>query len=335
MLLAMSSALGQTPAQSQSTAERRDSGLVKLTGDDEKRAYELDEAIVNAMKTGHWSQAVAAAEQLLALRRRIQGEKHFEAVDASWQVKMLRRLESLPSSDRAAFLAAEDLNEQAESLFRQGKSAASRPLFEQVLASCRRLLTDDHPQTATSYNNLGISYMGLGHYAAAQPLFEKALSIRRRLLTDDHPDTAQSYSNLAMSHKEQGNYRVAQSLLQKALEVNRRLLTDEHPATAIGFANLAAVLNDQGRYAAAQPLFEQALTIRCRLLTDDHPDIAQSCDALAGNLDAQGKYVEAQALHEKALQISVRVECRTDFSNLNCRPGIDKGRSPLGQGSVA
>jgi hypothetical protein len=31
----------------------------------------------------------------------------------------------------------------------------------------------------------------------------------------------------------------------------------------------------------------------------------------------------------------VRLECRTDFYNPKCCPGIDKGRSPLGQGSVA
>ncbi len=70
----------------------------------------------------------------------------------------------------------------------------------------RRLLTDDHPQTAKSYNSIAYNLNALGQYAQAQPLIEKALEIRRRLLTDDHPDTTQSYDNLAANLKAQGKY---------------------------------------------------------------------------------------------------------------------------------
>ena len=52
----------------------------KLTGDDERRAKQLDEQIDNALKADRWDEAIAKAEELLALQTRIQGPEHFEAV---------------------------------------------------------------------------------------------------------------------------------------------------------------------------------------------------------------------------------------------------------------
>jgi len=59
------------------------------------------------------------------------------------------------------------------------------------------VLTDNHPDTAASYNNVAYNLTDQGKYAQAQPLYEKALELDRRLLTDEHPDTAAIYNNLA------------------------------------------------------------------------------------------------------------------------------------------
>ena len=95
----------------------------------------------------------------------------------------------------------------ATNLNAQGKYAQAQPLFEKALEIRRRLLTDDHPNTADSYNNLAANLNAQGKYAQAQPLFEKALEIHRRLLTDDHPDTATSYNNLAVQPQRPGEVR--------------------------------------------------------------------------------------------------------------------------------
>ena len=188
----------------------------------------------------------------------------------------------------------------------QGKYALAQPLFEKALEIRRRLLTDDHPDTALSYNNVAFNLSAQGKDALAQPLFEKALEIYRRLLTDEHPDTARSYNNVAANLSAQGKYAVAQPLFEKALEIYRRLFTDDHPDTARSYNNVAANLSAQGKDALAQPLFEKALEIKRRRLTDDHPDTALSYNSLAYNLNAQGKYALAQPLFEKALEIKRR-----------------------------
>ena len=281
--------------------------LRKLTGDDAKRAEELDKAIAAALKDDHWHEAIGRAEELLALRTLGQGPKHFETVDAEWRLQTFRRVAPMPTEDRVAYKSAKTMNEQAETLFDQGRCGQAQPLCEKALEINRRLLTDDHPETAESYNDLAVSLNGQGKYSHAQPLYEKALEINRRLLTDDHPHTATSYNNMAYNLDAQGKYAQAQRPHEKALEINRRLLTDDHPLTATSYSILAYNLNAQGKYAQVQPLCEKALEIRHRLLTDDHPDTTVSYNNLAANLNAQGKYAQAQPLFEKALEINRRL----------------------------
>jgi hypothetical protein len=179
---------GQTPGPpaSQPTAG---AGIIKLTGDDARRADELDKAIDAALTVDRWDEAIAKAQDLLDLRTRVQGPKCFEAVDAQWRQKALRRVAPMPKEDRFAFRTATTVTEQAQALDEKGKYAQAQPLYEQALDIKRRLLSDDDPGTASGYNNLATNLYDHGKFAAAERLCEKALEIRRRLLTDDHPDT--------------------------------------------------------------------------------------------------------------------------------------------------
>src|SRR5262249_43206230 len=149
-------------------------------------------------------------------------------VSADWRLKALRRVAPMPKEDHVAYQSARALNAQAETLYAQGKFAAAQPLYEKALEIRRRLLTDDHPGTADSYDSLGADLNDHAQYAAAQPLLEKALEIRRRLLSDDHPITVTSYNNVAHNLYNQGQYPAAQPLLEKALAIRRRLLSDDH-----------------------------------------------------------------------------------------------------------
>ncbi|MGO9913674.1 MAG: tetratricopeptide repeat protein [Isosphaeraceae bacterium] len=304
-------AIPKMPATGQNTSPKEARppalGFRKLSGEDEKRANQLDEQVGKAMKADRWDEAIARAKDLVALRAWAQGEKHFETVTAEWNLKTLLRVAPMPNGDRVVYQSANTMGWQALTLRSQGNHAQAQALFEKALEIDRRLLADDYPDTANSYTNLAMTLYAQGKYAQTQPLFQKALEIRRRLLTDDHPDTAASYDNLAVNLNAQGKYAQAQPLCEKALEICRRLLTDEHAETAASYNNVAYNLKSQGKYAQAQPLYEKALEIRRRLLTDDHPDTATSYNNLAMNLNAQGEYAQAEPLCEKALEINRRL----------------------------
>jgi tetratricopeptide (TPR) repeat protein len=303
-------AIAIPPATAQTTpkeAKSQASGSVKLTGDDARRGEELDKAVKEAMAADRWDEAIGQAEERLALFAKVLGPKHSETVNVEWRLKTLRRVAPMPKNDRDAYRSLDDVTDQAGALFAQGKYAQAQPLFEKALEIRRRLLTDDHPDTATSYNNLAADLNVQAKYAAAEPLFGKALEIRRKLLGDDHPEVASVYNNMSMNLTTQGKYAQAQPLIEKSLEIRQRTLTDNHPDTAQGYANLAVVLSHQGKYAQAQPLYEKALEISRRLLTDNHPQTALSYNNLALNLKNQGDYARAQPLFEKALEIRRRL----------------------------
>jgi len=328
VLFIASAVSGQTPAPpaAQTTSARQAQTpapeLRPLTGDDEKRARRLAEQIAQATNADRWDEAIARAEELLGLRERVQGPKHFETVSAQWRLKALRRVAPMPHEDRVAYQSARTMAKQAQTLLSQGKYAQAQPLFEKALEIDRRLLTDDHPDTAARYNDLAYNLNSQGKYAQAQPLYEKALEIRRRLLGDDHPDTALSYNSVAHNLDANGKHAAAQPLFEKALEMRRGLLGDDHPNTVTSYNNLAANLNRQGRYAQAQPLFEKALEVRRRLLGDKNRETALSYNNLAFNLASQGKYAQAQPLYLEALRIHRRLlgddhpDTATSYNNL-------------------
>jgi tetratricopeptide (TPR) repeat protein len=60
----------------------------------------------------------------------------------------------------------------------------------------QRLLLVEHPDVATSYNNLAGLYQAQGQYSEAEPLYQKALSIAELSLGVDHPSTATIRENL-------------------------------------------------------------------------------------------------------------------------------------------
>src|SRR5262245_36535372 len=79
------------------------SGLRTLTLDESRRANDLDNAIGTALLADRWDEAIAKAEELLRLRTRVQGSKHFETADIEWGLKALRRVAPMSKNDRVAY----------------------------------------------------------------------------------------------------------------------------------------------------------------------------------------------------------------------------------------
>src|SRR5262249_7322493 len=96
----------------------------------------------------------------------------------------------------------------------QRKYAEAGFLYQKALDSSRRVLGEDHLDTASGYTNVAVNLSAQGNEAEAEPMFRKALEISRKVLGEDHPETAQSYRNLAISLKAQGKYQPALMALE-------------------------------------------------------------------------------------------------------------------------
>jgi tetratricopeptide (TPR) repeat protein len=190
---------------------------------------------------------------------------------------------------------------QAQSLFSEAET-----YYQQCLDRSETRFGADHPDTATSLNNLAALYRSQGKYESAEPLFQRALDIKERQLGADHPSTATSLNNLAFLYESQGKYKSAEPMYQRALDIRERQLGANHPDTAQSLNNLAALYNSQGKYESAEPLYQRALDIRERQLGADHPSTATSLNNLAALYNSQGKYESAEPLYQRALDIKER-----------------------------
>ncbi len=117
-------------------------------------------------------------------------------------------------------------------------------MYERALKIHEQQLGGEHPDTATSMNNLAALYHELGRIKEAELLFRRALAIWERALGSEHPNTAISLSWLALSHHQQWQYEQAQPLYERALAIYERALGPGHPNTLNLRRNYASLLQD-------------------------------------------------------------------------------------------
>jgi tetratricopeptide (TPR) repeat protein len=274
-----------------------------LQGDDARRADELEERLQQLREANQFAEALKLAQVLVALRTRQQGEDHWQVVDAQQTAVAIQKVLRAEKEARANYATSFAWQRRGEVLFEQGRYREAQPLLEKVLAVRRKLLGEEHPETASGYGSVAATLAGQGQYAAAEEGFRKALAIHRKVLGEEHPGTATSYNNLGLNFSEQGQYPAAEDSLQKALALRRKVLGEKHPDTARSYNNLAVNRNAQGQYAAAEEGFRKGLAIRLEIYGAKHPEIANSYNNLAANLQAQGRHAEAAEGYQKALTI--------------------------------
>jgi tetratricopeptide (TPR) repeat protein len=213
----------------------------------------------------------------------------------------------------------------------QGLYTQAEPWYMKCLSTVQDRLGEDHPDVATSLNNLALLYHSQGRYDQAEPLLLQALELYKRLLGENHLGIALSLNNLAELYRSQGRYDQAEPLYLQALELYQHLLGDNHTHFVLSLNNLALLYHSQGRYDQAEPLFLQALELHQRLLGENHPRVALSLNNLAELYRFQGRYDQAEPIYLQALELHKRLlgENHPDIAqNLNNLAGLynDQGR---------
>ena len=134
-------------------------------------------------------------------------------------------------------VGGEDLSEdeavalikKADALESAGRYKEASAIWERLVRFAEASLGPNHPNTATSLNNLALLYDNQGLYSQAEPLYKRALAIREKALGPDHPSTATSLNNLAVLYNSQGLYSQAEPLYKRALAISEKALGPDHP----------------------------------------------------------------------------------------------------------
>ncbi|MGB2926025.1 MAG: tetratricopeptide repeat protein [Limnothrix sp.] len=168
---------------------------------------------------------------------------------------------------------------------------------------CEKHLGADHPNVATSLNNLAELYRLQGKYDDAEPLYMRSLLIWEKQLGVDHLYVATNLNNLGLLYYAQEKYDKAKPIYRRALSILEKHLRADHPRVAQNMNNLGLLCYAQRKYDEAEPLYKQALSIREKQSGADHPDVAQIINNLAALYNDQGKYDAAEPLFKRALSI--------------------------------
>ncbi len=89
-------------------------------------------------------------------------------------------------------------------------------------------LPPNHPDIASSYNNLGNVYLDLQQYDLAMEYHKKALDIYIKSCPAQHPDIAMSYRNIGHIHEKKGQWKQAMDNYQNAAAIYRNSLASDH-----------------------------------------------------------------------------------------------------------
>ena len=184
---------------------------------------ELDNAR-QALARGETAQAERLFEQVL-------GQDKERAAEAAYQLGQLA--ESRIDYATAAKYFAEAVKLQPENpqylnaagvmAYTLGRYGEAEPLYQQSLAIWKKALGPDHPDVATSLNNLAALYQAQGLYAKAEPLYQQSLAISKKALGPDHPDVATALENYAALLTQLKRDKEAASLRAQAKEIRVRL----------------------------------------------------------------------------------------------------------------
>ncbi len=217
----------------------------------------------------------------------------------------------------------DELNKQMFELYQAGKPAEAVPLARQALAIREQLYPGmDHPDLATSLNDLALLLHATGEYGQALPYHEKALAMNERLYLPErypngHPELASSLNNLGGLLSSMGEHGQALPCYEKALAMKQRLYPPErykdgHPELALSLSNLGTLLQKMGEYGKALPYLEKALAMTERLYPPErypggHPHLATSLNNLGALLQLMGESGKALPFYEKALAMMERL----------------------------
>ena len=168
------------------------------------------------------------------------------------------------------------LKKVSDFLYKYAKYEKALTLHLQLLTFREKVLGAEHPDTAASYNRIGLVYAEQGDYEKALEYYFKALVILEKVLGEEHPDTAGSYNNIGLVYAKQGDYEKALEYYFKALVIREKALGVEHPDTAASYNRIGVIYAKQGDYEKALEYFQKSLAIYEKVLGSEHPS-TRSC----------------------------------------------------------
>ena len=147
-----------------------------------------------------------------------------------------------------------------------GEPAAAEAQLKTAMALQKRLLSDTHPDVATTLHALGVMADARRWWGTAVGYYREALAIRRKAYGEEHELVAATLGYMADSATRDAivrgaSLREAEALHAQAAELNKKLAGQRGDTSARSLNDRAVVLEAKGDYDGAEALRRQALAI--------------------------------------------------------------------------
>ena len=183
------------------------------------------------------TQSVGASTIKLATGDMCMGLEDFAAASQQFS----QAIEALPREQDS--MLAECLNKHGLASYHAGKLDDAASSFKRAGRVLERIRGLNHPDVATTLNNLAMVHQVRGDLAAAESLYQRALKIDEAAIGNEEGgqslDVAADLNNLALLYMNQHLYEDAAPLLQRSLDIKEALLDVDHPSLDTGRRNYA------------------------------------------------------------------------------------------------
>jgi len=254
-----------------------------------------------------FAEALAAAEQVLAIERDVLGPDHIELATTLDRLSTLAQL--IDDLATAQEHAAEALRLRTARLGAEHWRTVSTRWQLDTLARSAKLDAAERQKLAEA-DELAVQTVQLdneGRTAEAFPLAHKCIELRRELLGEQHPQFAMSLNNLAWLHQQSREYASAEKLYKQAAEIYPRIGGQNHPDLALSLLNLAMLLETLNRYAEAEPICQQAGDIYKAAYGAESLDYIFCLNHLGMIYEGLGDAARAAPVYKQALELRQQI----------------------------
>jgi len=292
-----------------------------------------------------FTRARTVRREALAVYRQLVAADNYQIADAVRLLAEVDRQETRSAADRAALREAAELLQRSSALFTQGKTAEAVLQAQKAVDIRRRVLGDEHADTATALVILAATLRQQGDKAKPRALFEEALAINKKVLVPNHPSTAILYVLLGNLSRDEKDYPAARRHLEQAVGIYQRSLGELHAQTIRTEKDLAALiaamltpeqrklrlaerdrlmgevkrLRDAGKLDEALAAVEKALAIDREVLGNRHDNVGADLDWLGWLQERRQNFPAAIQARQEELAIYRKLYGDQDWWTVNTR----------------
>ncbi|MEL7483868.1 MAG: tetratricopeptide repeat protein [Planctomycetota bacterium] len=131
-------------------------------------------------------------------------------------------------------------------------------MFAALLPRQVEVLDDQHEETMSIRNSIGVIQGDLGDTDRASELLTTVIDFQRYELGKDHPSPIQTMNNPAGIYRPENRNEDGIKLMQEVLDIELRVLSDDRPRTVVSLDNLGSLFQRIHRHAEAAEVLRAA-----------------------------------------------------------------------------